>query len=149
MYDGAVGPTHGKLTAVTDEREAADVANGPDVAVRLEAAAQLAEARGATAQLCVLRDGRVVLDRCFGRTPDALFWTFSAGKPFIALTIRQVLAHRSGLYSARGMPGDALAMTDWDRSVRRIERAALSFPPGQVPAYQPVPRTARRLTLDA
>lgn len=139
-------------------------AGGPDVAVRLAAA------RGAAAQLCVLRDGRVVLDRCFGCAPDALFWTFSAGKPFIALTIhhlaqagalslddpvarwwprfgargkqevtiRQVLSHRSGLYSPHGMLGDALAMTDWDRSVRRIEHATLGFPPGQVPAYQPM-----------
>lgn len=156
----------------------------PVATKRFDAAVRLAEARGAVAQLCVLHDGRVVVDRCFGCTPDALFWTFSAGKPFIALTIhrlaqagqlslddpvarwwpefgargkgdvtiRQVLCHRSGLYSPRGMPGDALAMADWDRSLRRIERATLSFSPGQVAAYQPVAfgfilgEVARRVT---
>jgi CubicO group peptidase (beta-lactamase class C family) len=155
---------------VEENRSPARAADADPAADSLETAARLVEARGAAAQLCVLRDGQVVLDRSFGCAPDALFWTFSAGKPFIALavhglaqagvlslddpvarwwprfgargkqevTIRQVLAHRSGLYSARGTLGDALAMTDWDRSVRRIERAALSFPPGQVPAYQPM-----------
>ena len=130
--------------------------------------AALVAAHGATAQLCVLQHGRVVLDRSFGCAPDALFWTFSASKPFVALlthllaergsvdlddpvarywpafrargkgevTIRQVLQHRSGLSAARGMLGDALAMADWDRSVRNLERARLRWPPGSVPAYQ-------------
>ena len=50
-------------------------------------------ARAAVAQLVVLRRGRVVLDRSFGCRPDALFWTFSAGKPVTALTVH-LLAER-------------------------------------------------------
>jgi CubicO group peptidase (beta-lactamase class C family) len=53
-----------------------------------------------------------------------------------AITIRQVLQHRSGLACAGSSLGDALAMTHWDRSVRRIERAKPRWPIGEVPAYQ-------------
>lgn len=53
----------------------------------------LVEARRARAQLCVLRDGNVVLDRSWGCRPDDLFWTFSAGKPFVALLVH-LLAER-------------------------------------------------------
>jgi CubicO group peptidase (beta-lactamase class C family) len=127
-------------------------------------------ARGAAAQVCVLQHGHVVLDRAFGCEPDALFWAFSASKPFIALlthlfaergvlglddpvarywpafgaggkagvTLRQVLSHRSGLAFARGMIGDALAMGDWGRSVRNLERATLRWAPGSTPAYQTI-----------
>jgi len=56
-----------------------------------------------------------------------------AGKQEI--TIRQVLQHRSGLPVARGFALDALAMTDWSASVRALEAATPSFPPGSVPAY--------------
>jgi CubicO group peptidase (beta-lactamase class C family) len=133
----------------------------------LDRALDLVRARNATAQLCVLRDGNVVLDRAFGCGPEDLFWIFSASKPFVALlvhllaerdalslddpvarywpefgqrgkeaiTVRQVLQHRSGLPVARSQALDALAMPDWDRSVRHIERASPSWPPGQVPAY--------------
>lgn len=59
-------------------------------------ALDLVRARGATAQLCVLRDGRVVVDRAFGCEADALFWTFSAGKPFVALLVHK-LAERGAL----------------------------------------------------
>ena len=58
-------------------------------------------AHGAVAQLVVLHRGRVALDRSFGCAPDALFWTFSAGKPVTALTVH-LLAER-GL-SALGDP---------------------------------------------
>jgi CubicO group peptidase (beta-lactamase class C family) len=133
----------------------------------LARALDLVLARGAAAQICVLRDGQVVLDRAAGCRPDGLFWVFSASKPFVALlvhllaergllslddrvaqhwpqfgqrgkeaiTVRQVLQHRSGLPVARSAALDALAMTDWDRSLRHIERAAPRWPPGQVPAY--------------
>jgi CubicO group peptidase (beta-lactamase class C family) len=139
-----------------------------DVAAEgLDRALGLIRARRAAAQLCVMRDGQVVLDRAVGCRPDSLFWTFSASKPFVALlvhllaqrgqlslddrvaaywprfgrcgkeaiTVRQVLQHRSGLAVARSAALDALAMTDWDRSVRHIEQARPSWPPGQVPAY--------------
>ena len=131
---------------------------------RLDQALGLVRARGAAAQLCVVRDGQVVLDRAVGCRPDSLFWIFSASKPFVALlvhllaqrgelslddrvathwprfgqrgkeaiTVRQVLQHRSGLAVARSAALDALAMTDWDRSVRHIEQARPSWPPGQV-----------------
>jgi CubicO group peptidase (beta-lactamase class C family) len=133
----------------------------------LDQALDLVRGRGAAAQLCVVRDGQVVLDRAVGCRPDSLFWIFSASKPFVALlvhllaqrgelslddrvaahwprfgrhgkeaiTVRQVLQHRSGLAVARSAALDALAMTDWDRSVRHIEQARPSWPPGQVPAY--------------
>jgi CubicO group peptidase (beta-lactamase class C family) len=130
-------------------------------------ALELVAARRATAQLCVLRDGQVVLDRTIGCRPDALFWIYSTSKPFVALlvhllaqrgrlslddrvasywpqfgqhgkdaiTIRQVLQHRSGVPVARSVLRDALAMTDWDRAIRNLEQARPSFVPGQVPAY--------------
>ena len=129
----------------------------------LDRALGLVRARRAVAQLCVVRDGQLVLDRAVGCRPDSLFWTFSASKPFVALlvhplarrgelslddrvaahwprfgrcgkeaiTVRQVLQHRSGLAVARSAALDALAMTDWDRSVRHIEQDCPSWPPGQ------------------
>ncbi|WP_160148932.1 serine hydrolase domain-containing protein [Amycolatopsis alkalitolerans] len=134
----------------------------------LETAVELVEARGAVAQLCVLRGDEVLLDRSFGCAPDALFWIFSASKPYTAIlvhllaergqlaldapvatywpefarhgkegiTVRQVLQHRSGLTTAGTALGDALAMTNWRRSVHRIERTRPRWPPGQAPAYQ-------------
>ncbi|MGW8375236.1 serine hydrolase domain-containing protein [Streptomyces sp. ODS28] len=136
----------------------------------VERAWALVRERGTAARLCVLRDGKVLVDRAFGCSHDAMFWTFSAGKPYVALlvhhlavggalslddpvsrfwpqfaahgkeavTLRHVLRHRSGLSHARGALGDAHAMTDWERSVRNIERAAPRWQPGEVPAYQAV-----------
>ncbi|WIY00253.1 serine hydrolase domain-containing protein [Amycolatopsis mongoliensis] len=132
--------------------------------------AGLVRARGARASLCVLREGRPLLDIGVGVPPDALFWIFSASKPFVALlvhelaarghweldapvarywpefagggkgavTIRQVLSHRSGFATARGFAGDALTMADWPRTIRAIERAQLRWEPGSVAAYQPI-----------
>lgn len=57
----------------------------------------------------------------------------ASGKEHI--TIRQVLQHRAGLPVARSRALDALAMPDWDQSVRWIEQARPSWPPGEVPAY--------------
>lgn len=136
----------------------------------LAEAVRLVAARGARAQLCVLRHGRVVLDRTFGCAPDALFWIFSVSKPYVALlvhqlaergrldlddpvaahwpefagggkaevTIRHVLTHRAGLPTAGSLLGDAVAMTDWQLFVRRIERAQPLWPPGSVAAYSPL-----------
>ncbi|MEU4288147.1 serine hydrolase domain-containing protein [Kribbella sp. NPDC026596] len=58
---------------------------------RLGAALELVEARGAIAQLCVVRDGQVVVDRSLGCPPDALFWLFSASKPYVAIVIHQLV----------------------------------------------------------
>ncbi|WP_223694960.1 serine hydrolase domain-containing protein [Leifsonia poae] len=134
----------------------------------LRHAVDLVRARGATAQLVVRRHGVTVVDRSFGCEPTALFWTFSAGKPYTvvlihalaesgvidldapvarywpefaangkeAITVRHVLRHRSGFATAGSAVGDALAMTGWSRTLRRIERARPTWPPGSAPAYQ-------------
>src|SRR5216683_1581154 len=65
-------------------------------AAALERVLELVRARGAVAQLCVLRDGQVVLDRRFGCRADALFWVFSVSKPFVALLVH-LLAERGEL----------------------------------------------------
>jgi len=64
---------------------------GVDVA-SLSQAVELVRARGAVAQLCVLLEGRVLLDRSFGCRPDSLFWIFSASKPYVALLIHLLAA---------------------------------------------------------
>jgi CubicO group peptidase (beta-lactamase class C family) len=126
------------------------------------------QARGAAAQLCVIRDGEVVLNRSFGCPPDALFWIFSAGKPLTAvlvhrlarrgelslddpvakywpqfgrngkdgITVRHVLRHRTGMSTAGSSLGDVATMSNWDRSLRRIERTTPYDVPGSQPAYQ-------------
>jgi CubicO group peptidase (beta-lactamase class C family) len=67
--------------------------------------------------------------------PVARYWPEFGQRAKHAITIRQVLQHRSGLPVARSMAADALTMTDWSASVRALERAAPAYPPGQVPAY--------------
>ena len=62
----------------------------------LDRALKLVAERGAVAQLCLLRDGAVVLDRAFGCDPRALFWAFSASKPFVAMAVH-LLAQRGAL----------------------------------------------------
>lgn len=127
----------------------------------------LVRSRGAKAQICVIQDGEVVLDAAIGCRPDALFWVFSASKPFTALlvhqlaergeldlddpivrhwpefgkpdiTIRHVLQHRAGIPTIHGAARDMLVMSDWRRSVRAIERARPRYPAGAVPAYHVV-----------
>jgi CubicO group peptidase (beta-lactamase class C family) len=53
----------------------------------------LVRARGAAAQLCVVRGGEVVVDEAFGCAHDDLFLIFSAGKPFVAMLVH-ILAER-------------------------------------------------------
>jgi len=67
--------------------------------------------------------------------PVARYWPAFGQQGKQAITIRQVLQHRSGLPVARSFARDALVMTDWDASVRAIELATPAYPPGQVPAY--------------
>jgi CubicO group peptidase (beta-lactamase class C family) len=67
--------------------------------------------------------------------PVAAHWPEFGQRGKQAITIRQVLQHRGGLPVARGMPLDALVMTDWDASIRAVEQAAPAYPPGQVVAY--------------
>ncbi|GAA2800622.1 serine hydrolase domain-containing protein [Kribbella solani] len=135
----------------------------------LAAAVELVRARGAVAQLCVVRNGRVAVDLSFGCEPSALFWIFSASKPFVAIvihqlvesgrlhlddavaaywpefgrngkreiTVRHMLRHRSGLSNAGSFIGEARAMTDWARALRRIEDAKPRWPIETV-AYSPL-----------
>jgi CubicO group peptidase (beta-lactamase class C family) len=63
----------------------------------LDRALELITSRNAIAQLCVIRNGQVVLDRSFGCRRDALFLIYSASKPFVALLVH-LLAQR-GLLS--------------------------------------------------
>jgi CubicO group peptidase (beta-lactamase class C family) len=67
--------------------------------------------------------------------PVVTYWPEFGQRGKQGITIRQVLQHRGGLPVARGMPLDALLMTDWAASVRAIEQAAPAYPPGEVPAY--------------
>jgi CubicO group peptidase (beta-lactamase class C family) len=66
-------------------------------ATALDRALALIKSKNAAAQLCVIRDGQVVLDRSFGCQRDALFLIYSASKPFVALVVH-LLAQR-GLLS--------------------------------------------------
>jgi len=134
----------------------------------LAPALALARSWSTRGRLRVEQNGRVLLDASWGCEPDALFWLFSASKPFIAvlvhrhiergevqldapvseywpefgdhgkqhITVRQVLQHRTGMPTAGSALGDALAMSNWRRSVERIERAAPRLDPAQGPAYQ-------------
>jgi CubicO group peptidase (beta-lactamase class C family) len=136
---------------------------------RLETVADMVRSRGGASWLVVLRDGEVVLDRRVGCERDALFYTFSVSKPFVALavhllaqrgmlslddpvamhwpeyaahgkdriTIRHVLTHRSGVpFSSGTLVGDALAMTDWGRSVALAENAKPRWPAGDFVGYE-------------
>lgn len=82
-------PCHGNALRV---RLSASIRAAGSVARVINAAVDLVRARGARASLCVLRDGRVLLDHSFGGPPDALFWIFSASKPFVALLVHQLAA---------------------------------------------------------
>ena len=70
--------------------------------------------------------------------PVATYWPEFAQNGKRTISIRHVLAHRAGLPAAGTALGDALAMTSWDRSIRRIERARPRWRPGTVSAYSPV-----------
>jgi CubicO group peptidase (beta-lactamase class C family) len=74
--------------------------------------------------------GKLALD-----DPVATYWPEFGQRGKHGITVRHVLQHRGGLPVARGMPLDALLMTDWAASVRAIEQAAAAYPPGEVPAY--------------
>ncbi|HET7013193.1 MAG TPA: serine hydrolase domain-containing protein [Streptosporangiaceae bacterium] len=67
--------------------------------------------------------------------PVASYWPQFAQRGKQAITVRQVLQHRGGLPVARSMAADALSMSDWDASIRAIENAKPSLPPGEGPAY--------------
>jgi len=134
----------------------------------LDRAVALARAWSTRGQLRVEHRHQVLVETAWGCEPNALFWLFSASKPFIAvlvhryvergelrldapvsrywpefghrgkqhITVRQVLQHRTGMPTAGSALGDALAMSNWRRSVERIERSAPKLDPDLGPAYQ-------------
>ncbi|MEU4240198.1 serine hydrolase domain-containing protein [Actinoplanes sp. NPDC026619] len=53
-------------------------------------AVELIEERPNRAQLCVIRDGQVVLDQAWGADADTPFLLFSAGKPFTAMLVHRL-----------------------------------------------------------
>ncbi len=57
----------------------------------LDHAVKLIQTRGGASALCLLKDGKVLLDRHFGTDSEALFWIFSASKPFVALAVHQLV----------------------------------------------------------
>jgi len=65
--------------------------------------------------------------------PVARYWPDFAQAGKERITVRQVLAHQSGLYHIRQMVDRADRMLDWDYMVRAIERA--------VPVHEPGTRT--------
>ena len=65
----------------------------------------------------------------------AAYWPQFAVRGKDAITIRQVLQHRSGLPTTGGLLTTALHMADWQKSIRDAELAKPRWPPGQVPAY--------------
>lgn len=67
--------------------------------------------------------------------PVASYWPEFGQRGKQAITIRHVLQHRGGLPVARSMAADALSMADWEASIRAIETAKPSLPPGEGPAY--------------
>ncbi len=68
--------------------------------------------------------------------PVAALWPRFARHGKGAVTVRQVLRHRSGFATAGDPLGEALSMTHWDRMVHRLEGTRLRWAPGEVPAYQ-------------
>jgi hypothetical protein len=62
----------------------------------LARAVELVRGRGAASQLCVIRCGRVVLDRAYGCELTSLFWLFSASKPYTAILVHGVCHGGSG-----------------------------------------------------
>jgi CubicO group peptidase (beta-lactamase class C family) len=65
----------------------------------------------------------------------AKHWPEFAQNGKARITLRQVLAHQSGLYHIRQMIDHADRMLDWDYMVRAIERAAPIHPPGERTGY--------------
>ena len=68
--------------------------------------------------------------------PVAASWPQFARYGKGAVTVRHVLQHRSGFATAGAPLGEALALTDWDRMVHRLEQTRLRWTPGEAPAYQ-------------
>ncbi len=79
----------------------------------------------------------VMVDRGLADYDDrvAVHWPAFAQAGKGRITIRQVLAHQSGLYHIREMIDDAERMLDWDHMMHAIERAVPTHEPGQRTGY--------------
>src|SRR5215203_5650602 len=91
MYLGGGGAVDGSAGGARTPPQQAD--GDPQ---GLGRAVDLMRARKTAAQLYVLRDGQVLVDQAVGCGSDALFWTFSASKPYVALLVH-LLAERGAL----------------------------------------------------
>lgn len=67
--------------------------------------------------------------------PVARYWPEFAQAGKGAITVRQVLTHRSGLYHVRQMVDRAHRLLDWDHMVRALERTAPIHQPGTHTGY--------------
>jgi len=67
--------------------------------------------------------------------PVARHWPEFASKGKAAITIRQVLQHRSGIPYGRSLTVDAALAPSWGRSVRALAQARPRYAAGSVPAY--------------
>jgi CubicO group peptidase (beta-lactamase class C family) len=70
--------------------------------------------------------------------PVAAHWPEFGQRGKQAITVRHVLQHRAGVPMAGGFLKTVLHMSDWQRSVRDVERARPRWPAGAVPAYHPI-----------
>lgn len=134
---------------------------------QLSEAIRLVRERGAMAQLCVIRHGKLLLRRSFGCDERSLFWIFSASKPYIGSLIylladrkrlclddpvhvhwpelaargKQTITIRHVLQHRSGLADSLInfcGLLDFKRSIRRIENAGPRWPVGAVPAYLPL-----------
>ena len=67
--------------------------------------------------------------------PVAQYWPEFAQSGKSRITLRQVMAHQSGLYHIRQMIDHADRMLDWEYMVQAIERAEPIHPPGERTGY--------------
>jgi CubicO group peptidase (beta-lactamase class C family) len=67
--------------------------------------------------------------------PVARYWPEFAQAGKSAITVRQVLTHRAGLYHVRQMVDRVHRLLDWEYMVRVLERAAPIHPPGTHTGY--------------
>lgn len=65
----------------------------------------------------------------------ATYWPEFAQAGKASITVRQVLAHQSGLYHIRQMIDHADRMLDWEYMIHAIERATPVHPPGARTGY--------------
>lgn len=71
--------------------------------------------------------------------PIAVVWPEFASVGKGGVTLRHVLAHRSGLHDVMSLLGDDITrLARWDDMARALERARPAFPPGSASAYAAV-----------